>query len=530
MESRPAARRSSLVSGPVSHRAGVALAGARGLVGGHQRQRRALSPRLVEDLEDDLGRLRPRDAVLRVDHEEGHPADPICARLRLVGADLLGEAIRAEHSVDLLGGQTYLDGQLRQRGVVRHRAALAEGGPIETLLELVLQPVVEREVQQPMGVKGIAGARQVEAEIEPFAGCGRDHVVDHPLSIGQRGAVLRRQALGVSSPHPVARRSRLVQLEASPYHLHLVAMLEARQSRLEAALADVAPWADDIGPDLDLQAHEEFNLTGAEILPGCTWWVARGTSPFAPPLRARPAQRRRGVPRLPPGRARPRRAHGGHLALRPSGAPLGVAPGRRRHGPPPRSLRRRPLLGAPQPPERRHQDRRPPTAGLPRSGPEHGQRCSRSAGVTSCGAPALRARSSSAGRSSSPASSRPPSRPLRRAECSGAATCSTPPSTAASCSTSGRSPPTYRTAWRCAKRPATASSRPTSRGTCTSSSPGFSTSPAGPTRSCPTTTISTRPSTRITSGRTGPTTRISAWRSTPTWRASSVFAQRRDSR
>ena len=47
---------------------------------------------------------------------------------------------------------------------------------------------------------------------------------------------------------------RRVELVAAPLHLDLVAVRERGQGRLEAALADVAPRAGDVRPDLDLHA------------------------------------------------------------------------------------------------------------------------------------------------------------------------------------------------------------------------------------------------------------------------------------
>jgi hypothetical protein len=47
------------------------------------------------------------------------------------------------------------------------------------------------------------------------------------------------------------RRGR-IELEAAPRHGDLVAVLEVGQRGLEAALADVAPGAGDVRPDLDV--------------------------------------------------------------------------------------------------------------------------------------------------------------------------------------------------------------------------------------------------------------------------------------
>ena len=66
----------------------------------------------------------------------------------------------------------------------------------------------------------------------------------HPVLLGQS----RRQLALMLA------RSRRVQLEAAPGHPHLLGVLELRQRRLEATLADVAPGAGDVRPDFDV--HE----------------------------------------------------------------------------------------------------------------------------------------------------------------------------------------------------------------------------------------------------------------------------------
>ena len=50
----------------------------------------------------------------------------------------------------------------------------------------------------------------------------------------------------------------MVELETAPHDFHVLAMLESPERALEAALADVAPRADDVGPDLYLH-HDWAN-------------------------------------------------------------------------------------------------------------------------------------------------------------------------------------------------------------------------------------------------------------------------------
>ena len=75
--------------------------------------------------------------------------------------------------------------------------ALGEGRAVEPLLERVLQAVLAREVQQAVGVEGVAGAGEVEAEVQPLLRGGGRHAVEHLLGLLERAAVLDRQALGV---------------------------------------------------------------------------------------------------------------------------------------------------------------------------------------------------------------------------------------------------------------------------------------------------------------------------------------------
>ena len=66
-----------------------------------------------------------------------------------------------------------------------------------------------------------------------------------------------RASTPVVSSWPWLRRGR-VELEGAVDDLHVVAVVEAGQGGLQAALADVAPGADDVGPDLD--THDSYNV------------------------------------------------------------------------------------------------------------------------------------------------------------------------------------------------------------------------------------------------------------------------------
>ncbi len=85
---------------------------------------------------------------------------------------------------------------------------------------------------------------------------GRPSAAARPATRCSIWAGLRRADAVFAAEHiehailAVARR-RWVELKAAPDDRDLVAMREARQGRLEAVLADVAPGADDVRPDFD---------------------------------------------------------------------------------------------------------------------------------------------------------------------------------------------------------------------------------------------------------------------------------------
>src|SRR3954447_24709840 len=116
-------------------------------------------------------------------------------------------------------------------------------------------------MDHPVGVERVARARLVEAELEALAGGDLGHAVVHGAGLLDARAVLLRQ-MAVAVPGPLGRSVR-IQLEAAPRHRDLVAVLEGGQRGLEAALADGAPRAGDVGPDLDFHAVHVTTSAGS---------------------------------------------------------------------------------------------------------------------------------------------------------------------------------------------------------------------------------------------------------------------------
>jgi hypothetical protein len=125
-------------------------------------------------------------------------------------------------------------------------------GVQQALLELVAQAVLGGEVQQFVGEQGVAADAVGQVVVQPLgrgdlldAGHVRPHRLDTGAVLGrQRGESRVRLALG----------NARVELEGAPDHLDLVAVRELLECALQSALADVAPRAHDVGPDLYLHA------------------------------------------------------------------------------------------------------------------------------------------------------------------------------------------------------------------------------------------------------------------------------------
>ena len=105
-----------------------------------------------------------------------------------------------------------------------------------------------------MAVERVAAAGQIEAHVQPVAGRHVGHLGLPRARLLDAHPVLLGQVLGARA---LARGRRAgVELEAAPGDADLVAVLEGGERGLEAALADVAPGAGDVGPDLDVHQLE----------------------------------------------------------------------------------------------------------------------------------------------------------------------------------------------------------------------------------------------------------------------------------
>ena len=118
--------------------------------------------------------------------------------------------------------------------------------------------------QRRWASKVLPSLGNVEVVVQAVLGGGLGHGGQHLLRAFCTGAQLLAEPGGVVGAGVVL--GRRVELVGVPGHGDLVAMVEPVQRGLEAALADVAPRADDVGPDIDV--HTVVNGRAAGCIPG----------------------------------------------------------------------------------------------------------------------------------------------------------------------------------------------------------------------------------------------------------------------
>jgi hypothetical protein len=100
-----------------------------------------------------------------------------------------------------------------------------------------------------VGVEGVDDPIALEVVVEPLGRRERREARIAGPDVLDRPARLLRQVL-VMGPGIASWLGR-IELVASPRHVDVIGAFEPGQRALEPALAEVAPGAGDIGPDLD---------------------------------------------------------------------------------------------------------------------------------------------------------------------------------------------------------------------------------------------------------------------------------------
>ena len=127
------------------------------------------------------------------------------------------------------------------------------------------------QVEQPVGVEGVAATDEIEPELQAITGRALGHLLAGLFGLGDRHAVFAGQMLGLGS---AALRGRVrVQLEGPVGDRHVARMAEGGNRALKPALADVTPRAHDVRPDLDIHGssnRRDHGMIPPQTTPGGT--------------------------------------------------------------------------------------------------------------------------------------------------------------------------------------------------------------------------------------------------------------------
>src|SRR5258706_13582486 len=108
-------------------------------------------------------------------------------------------------------------------------------------------------MEQPMRIEGVSRPDSLEIEDQPVGPGDVGHSVDPDLGVARGGAIFLGESSGVPGRTIDLARSRRIELERAPNDFDGVAVGEASERGLEVALADVAPRAGDVRPNVDAE-------------------------------------------------------------------------------------------------------------------------------------------------------------------------------------------------------------------------------------------------------------------------------------
>ena len=123
-------------------------------------------PGLADDVQQDSGGWAPDTASRSSATKNGHARHADLAGGVDVGRHVVGEALAGEDGVDLVGVEAHVERRPAQGVVLADGLAVGEVGPAESVLELELEAAQQGEVEQAVGVEGVAADGLVEAEVD----------------------------------------------------------------------------------------------------------------------------------------------------------------------------------------------------------------------------------------------------------------------------------------------------------------------------------------------------------------------------
>ncbi len=232
-------------------------------------------PGLLECSGEGLRGLCAGDAELLVDDEEWHALDAVGAGLCEVALDLRTHLRVVQRCAHVGGVEAVLDADLDQLCRVADVDAVLEVSRQQGFLDGVGDSVARGQMQEVVPSHAVGDDEFVEVVVQTLTRGLFADVPDHRLDLIARHTLAVGEVFDLGAVEVFGQRR--VQLVAVPGDFDAIGVREVTQSGFEAALADEAPGARDVRPDVNLHVCRN-GLSPASIpqplyAEGCDrWW------------------------------------------------------------------------------------------------------------------------------------------------------------------------------------------------------------------------------------------------------------------
>ncbi len=207
---------------------------------------------LFEYLKENIGSLGARDTVFAVDDEERDASNADFHSFCLVLAYLGAVGAVGEYRGGGFAIEANFNSEICERLAIVERKSFDEVRTEEAFFHDLTETFFLGEVEEAVGVEGVSALSLGEVEVEPFVVRGVGDLLHHGARSVDAHAVFASE--GFVERQLGHRRGARVELEALPLHFDFA--VELFEGGFEAALADVAPGTNDVGPNLNFHNGE----------------------------------------------------------------------------------------------------------------------------------------------------------------------------------------------------------------------------------------------------------------------------------
>ena len=209
---------------------------------------RPLLEQAADDVDERAGILGARYGPFSVDHVGGYGSDLGVGGERQTLGHLGAACVAGEEGEHFVAIHTHFGSASGQGRGIADIETFAEVGAEQTFFQSDLDASLLGEPEQAVGEKGVGAQTALEVEFEPFAGC---HARDMADDLGSTFGATELLRITLGHGRWVASGGRGVELVGAVCDVEGGFSSQFVHRVFEASLPDVAPGANDVGPDLD---------------------------------------------------------------------------------------------------------------------------------------------------------------------------------------------------------------------------------------------------------------------------------------